>query len=452
VGARGAWLVFAVASAPIAACGGGASNTGSSGTNGSSSSGVASGGMGGASNAGGGGSRSSTGSSNGGGGAGGGSTSAFAFYGNPWSADALENWNLGGPKTQRWAYRFRAPRDGKLDHLRVFFIANPVDHSKTGYAGGNGGAVHVELCDDDGSANHFPDCGSPLGTTDKSDFALVGGSPVSGFDEKQTYFPALPLASPVTVSAGKIYHAVFTNSAPDPVTNYISLDGLVEFGNEKPASMRPSFVDWGLSLGSTTDSGWSEWTTGGPSTTAIETPVMALHDVGGFDFGCGYMEVWPSDAQSRPIDATHAVRETIEASRDFTAKSVSVRVKRTGAGGSLDVRLETSGGALVAEASIDASAVDPTRDGWVQSAFSSPAALVNGKSYALVLRGAGGGAFSAFCTRDGQTWGFEPGSVFADGHAEFDSGDGQGFLGWYGYDPQGSPAYQDGDLQFYLVP
>jgi hypothetical protein len=389
----------------------------------------------------------------GGGGGGGGigghaAADPWSFYGVPWSADSLQNWSIGSPADQSWSYRFRAPKTGTLDHVRVFFIPNPEDLSKTGYADGTGGTVHLEVCSDDGSALHAPDCSAPLGSAEKGDFNLVSGAPQAGYDEASTCFPALPVSPPVALSAGTLYHVVFRNVDPDPASNWIGLDGLIEFDTQTPAPVRPSFTDWGLLIHE--QGAWSDWTTP-PSETVLDTPVMAVAYDDGTVFGCGYMEVWPSDSQARTVSATERVRETFTASRSLSASGIGVRVRRTGTTGTLGVRLERASGELVAEASIAAASVPADRHGWVSSSFSAPGAIEQGQSYHLVLEGQDGGEFLAHCVRDGQSWTFEPGSVFADGWAEFDRGDGQGFLGWYGWSDQGSPDYRDGDLQFYFT-
>lgn len=386
----------------------------------------------------------------GGAGGGGGGASAFGFYGVPWSADALQNWNIGSPKQQRWSYRFRTPLAGELARLRPYFVTNPQDLSNTGYAGGNGGRVRVDLCPDDGTPLHAPDCSTVLGTTEKGDFDLVNGAGKPGFDVRETWFPSMVLNAPVEVEAGALYHAVFTNIDPDPTINWIGLDGMIEFGNTTLAPVRPSTTDWGLLLGTTTSAEWIDWTHNGDDN-AIDTPVMGVVYADGTTFGCGYMEVWPSAVQSRAVDAVRSVRETFVASRDLTVNGVGVRVRRTGDTGALGLQLQRANGDLIEEVRIDHSAVDDIAQRWVAASFTASHALTKGEGYHLVLVGREGGSFSANCVRDGQSYGFEAATVFADGHAEFDAGDGFGFLGWYGWSTAGDPSYTDGDLQFYFA-
>jgi len=382
-------------------------------------------------------------------GAGGGAPGPWSFYGMPWSADSLSNWNIGGPKHQRWSYRFSAAKTGSVDHVHVFFIPNPMNLSKTGYADGTGGAIHVDFCPDDGTALHASDCTTSLGSADKADFDLVQGAPKPGYDQANTDFPKLTFAAPIPVTEGALYHVVFSNVDPAPDANWISLDGLVEFDTTTPAPVRPAFTDWGLLLGDLDAGTWTDWTV--PDGMYIDTPTMAVGYTDGFAFGCGYMEVWPSDAQARAVDGVGRVREVLVPSRDVTVSGIGVRAKRTGTGGTLVARLENDAGELVDQALIDGAQVPSDRHGWVSGTFGSAQTLVKGSSYHVVLEAQDAGAFLAHCVRDGQSWTFESGSVYADGSAEFDRGDGKGFLGWYGYSDAGDPAYVDGDLQLYFT-
>lgn len=215
--------------------------------------------------------------------------------------------------------------------------------------------------------------------------------------------------------------------------------------------MRPSFTDWGLLLGGTDKPGWIDWTTGNPAAKVINTPVLAIAYDDSFSFGCGYMEVWPGDSQVRAVDSKGSVRERFIPSEDITVTGLGHRIQRTADVGSLVARLETEGGQLVDEATIPAASVDNTRHAWVSATFGAAHTSTKGITYHLVLQAQGGASFQAFCVRDGLTWDFEKGSVFADGYAELDRGDGQGFLGWYGWSDQGDPAYKDADLQLYFV-
>ncbi len=427
----------------IAGCGGD-DEPATASTGGSAGSGAASGAAGGGGQSG-----SSTGGQAGStGGAGTGGSSAQWLrnvYGNPWSATSLQNWNIGSSKKQTWSYRFEAPRPGTIDELHIFFVANPSNGSKTGYASGNGGTVRVQLCQDDGSTNHFPKCDANAPSTTLS-FQVADGKPKPGAP-KSDLFRKIQFAPGLNVQGGALYHAVFSNVDANPETNWIGLDGLTEKGTSTPSSGHPGFDRWAVLLGE--GGGWMDWSTGS-SSSVVNTPIMSVLYDDQSSFGCGYMEVWPSDTQSRSVNTTEGVRERFVASRDIAASGVSVRIKRVGSGGALKLSLENAADKELYSVRIDASKIDANRHSWVTAPLPKPWMMKSGAEYRLVLRGSDGGDFVAHCIRDGGSYQFSKESVFADGYAEFDRGDGKGFLGWYGWSTSGSASYQDGDLQFFF--
>lgn len=433
----------------LAGCGSDEDPARKAGTGGLAGSG-ASGGLGGSGGSGGGQAGSATGGSAGAGAADAGTGAAAGqwlpnVYGNPWSATSLQNWNVGSPKQQMWSYRFETPRAGTINELHVFFVVNPSDGSKVGYADGTGGTVKVELCADDGTPNHAPKCDTGAPSTTLK-FQVSGGMLEPGAPKSQL-FRQIPFVAGLQVQAGTLYHAVFSNVDANPEQNWIGLDGLTEQGTSAPSTGRPSFEKWGVLLGS--NGTWTDWSTGSASA-VVNTPVMSVIYDDKTSFGCGYMEVWPSDSQSRAINASEAVRERFVASRDVSATAIHVRLKRVGSGGALAISLRDESDTELYSTSIDASAVDASRHSWVATALSQPWSMQKDKEYRLELRGSGGGSFVAHCIRDGETYQFSKDSVFSDGYAEFDRNDGNGFLGWYGWSDAGNASYQDGDLQFFF--
>ena len=448
----------------VAACGSddGGKPTGSGGSAGNGAS--ASGGAGGSSGVGTGGSSANAGASSGGaGGAGGTATGGSAgtvnggtggssstwlanVYGNPWSATSLQNWNIGSPKKQKWSYRFKAPRAGTIHELHVFFVANPANGSKTGYAAGTGGTVRVQLCADDKTVSHTPKCDANAPSATLT-FQVANGKPKSGAP-KSDLFRKIAFAKGLKVQGGIHYHAVFSNVDANPEQNWIGLDGLTDNGTNTPSSGRPGFDEWTLLMG--TKGSWTDWSNDAAEKSRVNTPVMSVIYDDNTSFGCGYMEVWPSATQSRNVNAKEAVRERFVASKDVTATGVHVRIKRVASGGALKLSLVDATDKELYSTSIDASKVNATRHAWVGTKLTQPWLMKKGKEYRLVLRGSGGGSFLAHCIRDGGSYKFSKESVFADGYAEFDRDDGKGFLGWYGWSTAGSASYKDGDLQFFF--
>jgi hypothetical protein len=126
---------------------------------------------------------------------------------------------------------------------------------------------------------------------------------------------------------------------------------------------------------------------------------------------------------------------------------VSVRVKRITGTSALQVRLETSSGALVEQGSIPASSF-PTSGygGWATLAFASGRTLSVGQGYRLVLSAPADTQYSTFVIREGGAFQFDPRTYFSDGQGEYNPG-----TGWVGFDqPGGRTNLTLGDLQFYF--
>ena len=163
--------------------------------------------------------------------------------------------------------------------------------------------------------------------------------------------------------------------------------------------------------------------------------------------GLGYMESWISNP--KPIDSSASVRElfTYPRSRSARAMQVLVRVRRTGDRiGPLSIRLESPEGKALAVANVPGALVPADGAGWVSATFRKAPLLKKGQQVALVLRSAGG-TFEANPLRKGLAFGFDSGTVFAAGYAQFSrSRSGS----WKGWDQWGEPNRRDGDLQFAL--
>jgi hypothetical protein len=141
------------------------------------------------------------------------------------------------------------------------------------------------------------------------------------------------------------------------------------------------------------------------------------------------------------------VRElfTYRGSRAARVLQALVRVRRTGDQvGPLSVRLEDPGGRALAVSNVEGPLVPSDGPGWVSATFRKPPLLRKGQKVALVLRSAGG-TFEAFPLRKGLRFGFDSGTVFSSGYAQFSSS-----RSWTGWDQWGDSNRSDGDLQFAL--
>ncbi len=345
------------------------------------------------------------------------------WYGSGWSADALANTVVGGPTGNVVSYRFQAQQSQVLEAIRIFFIWST---TKAGYASGLGGTVRVDLMGDDGSASHLP--GGPVLAT------VSYGSIIP----QNNYYPRLTFPLPAQLTAGSLYHLVFTNVDPDPANNWISLDTL--WTDAATAPMQPVLPDPAFAVLFRTATGAWRLRQG-------FTPTLGLYYTSATQ-GNGYMEVWSTNP--KPISGPAAVREVFTVSGPSrTFSSVNVRLQRTAGEGPLTVSVEEGDGTLVEAVEVPASAVLQGVPAWIQVPFTQAHALNSGVAYHLVLTAPAGTTYAAFPIRKGLDKGFTPAMVFPDGYAQFTT---SAPGGWTGWDMWGTPNLTFSDLQFAFVP
>jgi len=345
------------------------------------------------------------------------------YYGSGYSADSLANTVVGGLSGNVVSYRFQARYNSPLRAVRPFFIWSAV---KLGYAAGQGGTIRVDLKADDNSNAHLP-TGPALAST-----------VVEGIIPRLDYYPEMNFPYPAALTAGTIYHLVFTNIDPDPVGNYISLDAL--YTDAQTAPMQPVVADADFAV--LVKSGAGAW-----KLRQGFTPTLALDYAAGSQ-GNGYMEVWSTNPKA--ISGQAGVREVLKvsgASRTFS--KVNIRLSRTAGASPLTVRVEESGGALVTQAQVPASAILQGIPTWITVTFPLAQVLNSGVNYHLVLSSPADTSYSAFPMRKGQDKGYANSTVFADGHAQFTT---TGAAGWQGWDMWGTPNLTFSDLQFAFLP
>lgn len=349
-----------------------------------------------------------------------------AVYGSGISADTMANTIIGGELYNATAgtqagYKFTAEQSSAL----VSVLLNWKDETHEGYGDGDGGTITITLQSDNGS-------GLPSGTVLAT---IVVANPADGY---QTY----TFTTPYTLVKGQVYHLVFTNTAADPVNNYVSVNNIVALG-DVVVPRNPRFLD--AECGMTRQQGTGAW-----GVMDNYTPLFQVTYGNGKIQGVGYRELEYSD-YATISGTTGMARESFTVSGgDKIVSSVAVRVRRTEGTGDLVLRLETAAGTLIEAVNIPAASVPASAPGsdnagavWVKSSFLSLHRLVDGVSYNLRLSTDGSTTYTVIALRKADTNGFAANTYFADG-GSWETTDGSTWTIWPSY------ATPDNDLRFYF--
>ncbi len=266
------------------------------------------------------------------------------YYGSAVAMDGLANLTIGANGDGQVAVRFMAQHTGNID-----VIVQQYQNVTPGYMGGTGGQIKWELRTDDGTANHFPSSTVLWSTIDTSPTKTKSGTVIQWFD----------LSPSVPVTAGTLYHIVYTNVDPSPNTNYVSFDGIYTQKNSSP--VQPAYADSNLV---------TLW--GGPNWTENLhiTPEFNVHYSDGYVQGTGYVD-------STSISGS--------ASEVFTVSGGNQVVTGVSAAGGTGLYFSlTSGGATI----ISGTGSSGSYPNWTTYTFPSPITLVNGQTYTLTVSGA----------------------------------------------------------------
>jgi len=335
------------------------------------------------------------------------------LYGCPWNADGLANFEIGRQEGRSAAYRFRATHTGTVDKVMIFLIFRA-----PGYYAGDGGQVRLELEEDDGTDSHFPS-GKTLATSLLTD------------PMKQKWNRMFTFDHPARLVQGQLYHLVFTNPAPDPVHNYVSVDDL--HNRRRAPNMQPGISDLDLAV-LCKFSSKTPWTIN-----YGHTPIFCLYYEDGNRQGQGYRDA--TCGSPCAIGGADRVAEVFTVTGSArTVTSVSVRVRRVGNPVDLQARLEQADGTLLETVHIPVSAA-LSDYGWVAGRFRVKQLLQAGKTYRLVLSAPAGTRYETFPVQDGKAYGFDTPNLFGDGHFEQSSG-----ATWQQY-----RGRADFDMQFYFT-
>jgi hypothetical protein len=356
----------------------------------------------------------------------------IGVYGTGIGVDSLANTRIGGPTGSVASVRFRARHTGTITGIRAYFIWDTSPSDNGGYSGGTGGTLKCAVQTDDGTSNHFPS-GTTLGYG-------LHPSPIGNL------FPVVTFTTPVSVTAGTLYHLVYTNVDPTPSVNYASVNCV--HARVALSPRQPAFpdTDWAMLVGGSTDGGTTPdgtWSIRGFTEGTSNFPILELQFGDGWKEGRSYMEVWVN--WPKTIGGTQAVRQTFTPPAATKVDRMSVRLVLTSGTGDLQVRLEKADGTLVEQGTIAATSIPTAAPGWVTWSLSTPRTLAAGTAYNLVFTSSAGTVYTIYPIRQGSDYAFDGRTYFAEGYAQYN--DGTGWRGWY---LRGVDDCRDGDLQFYF--
>jgi hypothetical protein len=354
--------------------------------------------------------------------------SAAVARGTMVEADTLANTRIGGPYGTVLAFRFQSGWTGVVRAVRFYAVLN--GHGREGYAGGTGGTLQVTLAADSGGPRHVPTGDVLASATYKA--------------PTRDSWPLVRFDKPADVVAGRYYHVVFTNTDPQPATNYISVNSLLAFDGGPRSSPLPHGM--AVFLGATNDGGRTpaRWMPRAEDRSDRYAPVLdVVGDSEDQHLGLGYMEVWSSNP--KPIGGDEKVRQLLGPASREVVTGAWLRVRqRVGATAPLELRIERAGGGVLAAGTRRPRTVTP-RPRWVHVRFRRPAEVDAGEDIALTATASEPDAYDAFPIREGTEFGFDPRTVFSGGYAQFtDNGS------WVGWDQWGGHDLKTGVLQFRL--
>lgn len=314
-------------------------------------------------------------------------TTSQQVYGVPLAAVTLANVEIGRDHRQL-SYRFQAAQSALLDNVRVYVKVGP------GYSLGDGGMIRVDLESDDGTSQHTPS-GKSLAS------ATITQLQSGPFNRVLTF------GSPVALTAGTLYHLVFSNPSSAPTQNFSSLNDIMFSGN--PVASQLSDV----AVLTTADgsAGWSQF--------GNHLPIFALSYSNGTTQGQGYIDAIADGPATGHVTGQNRAREVIAVhGAAQSAAQVSVFARAAGTAASLHIRLENAGQQAMAEGDV---ALQNTDFDWVTFTFPAPQTLASGQTYNLVLS-ADQGQVDIIPVQAGSASGFNVPTLFTDGTYQLANG------------------------------
>ncbi len=312
-------------------------------------------------------------------------------YGPGMNIDSRANIRLGTPpptgtgNADKISYRLRTTQNSAITQVQV------VQRGGSGYSLPLTSKTWTTVCrihPDDGTANHKPNTGVTLATSNTFSITQTGT-----FERMDPI--TFPGGGQYTPAVGELLHFVFDNTTASEGSNYYSLNQVFTYNSFTPR--QPGHSN-DLAILTSTDNG-SNFTL-----QTSHTPIIEITYANGSFDGQGYNGVL--SGSERTITGTNnKVRERFTVSGgDRTITSIYARVGRQSGTGLLTIRLETGAGTLIEEgtAADSGSSVALWTIGdynnpngtWVHRDLSQSRTLTSGQIYNIVLSCAAGTQYS----------------------------------------------------------
>ncbi len=204
-----------------------------------------------------------------------------------------------------------------------------------------------------------------------------------------------------------LYHIVFSNIAPDPVGNYVSVDDL--YTSTAGAGLQPSAVasEMSVLLKSYDKAPWQ--------LKEQHVPIFCLRYDDGHQQGQGYMDVKASGVM---VEDGMAVREVFTVGNyDRSVSSLAVRIVRLSEMGRLKVVVRNGSDEPMKTLSTNLSGPGGLA-GWVQFSLEQPLTLIKATRYSVELIPEDGASFRVLPLQQGGQYGFAVYSPFVESHCE----------------------------------
>jgi hypothetical protein len=292
---------------------------------------------------------------------------------------------------------------------------------------------------DDGTASHAP--------SSTVLWSRVLEHPRTGADfphyrYTHSTYPHLPVSG-VTLTAGALYHVVFSNADANPQANWVSLDNL-QTAARTPQQVTIPDTDLAVLIKEREGQAYTPFRY---SNGTGLSPIFTLDLANGQREGQGYVDT------GVPLEVQN-VSGAIQVRQKFTvtggtriAGSVAISLAKRGSPSALTVRLERADGTLVEEGAVPAHAIATTAT-WATYTFRAPRALEDGQSYNLVLSaGSGGGSYAVYPLFEGFAAQGIVANVFSDGYAQLSR---SGGASWVNFPGDGNDSLHMRDLQFFF--